>query len=304
MSVPSNATQDKVVLHVEDSDDFASLVHALLEASNFSVHRTSTLQEGERAAAGGTFACAFVDLDLPDAGGLEAIIAMRAASPSLPLVVLSGQDSATAPVKAILLGAQDWVGKHEVNTDRLSQAATLAIARQDVQAQTAWRAAHDEVTGLPNRALALEHLVRALARASRRSHNVAVYFCDLDRFKDFNDEFGHATGDAVLGAVAHRLIGAMRPGDVVARWGGDEFVIIAEGVDSDAHAITVGTRICDAVSQPIATPDAEHHTSVTIGVATTPGTIGAHDLIDLADQALLKAKSLGLGLYLSEELSP
>lgn len=304
MPASMNAAQDRVVLHVEDSDDFASLVGALLEESDFAVHRTRTLHEGERAVAEGSFACAFVDLGLPDARGLEAVTALRAASPSLPLVVLSGEEMTTAPVKAMLLGAQDWVGKHEVTSDRLKQAATLAIARQDAQAQLAWRAAHDEVTGLPNRALALEHLVRALSRASRRSANVSVLFCDLDSFKTINDEFGHAAGDAVLGAVAHRLIGAVRPGDVVSRWGGDEFVVIAEGIDSAEHATIIGQRICDAVERPVATPDAEHLTSVTIGIATTPGNIGAHELIAEADHAMLKAKSLGVRLQVSDEASP
>jgi diguanylate cyclase (GGDEF)-like protein len=300
----SDSTQDKVVLHVEDSDDFASLIDALFEDSTFSVFRASTLREGEQAAAERTFACAFVDLDLPDAGGLEAIIAMRAASPGLPLVVLSGQDATTAPVKAILLGAQDWVGKHEVNTDRLFQAATLAIARQDAQAQLVWRAAHDEVTGLPNRALALEHLVRALGRASRRSHAVAVLFCDLNGFKSLNDEHGHASGDAVLGAVAHRLIGAVRPGDVVARWGGDEFIVIAEGIDSPEHATTIGERICDAVAAPIATPAGQYATTVSVGIATTPGNIGAHELIGQSDLAMLEAKRLGIRLQVSDVPSP
>ena len=294
MPAEKNTQRDTVVLHVEDNDAFASLVHVLLEESDFAVDRMSTLRDGEIAAAAGRYACAFVDLDLPDARGLEAVSALRAASASLPLVVLSGQEADTAPVKAILLGAQDWVSKHEVTAERLRDAATLAIARQDAQAQLAWRAAHDEVTGLPNRALALEHLVRALSRATRQEAEVALLFCDLDRFKSLNDEFGHAAGDDVLAAVAHRLIGAVRPGDVVARWGGDEFLVIAEAVGSADDAAMIGERIRRAV----ATADGDHELSVTVGIATTAGATGAHELIDRADHAMLAAKRDGAGLLI------
>src|SRR4051794_25623008 len=118
--MPSATDQpDALVLHVEDSDDFAALVGALLAEAGYAVHRTANLAQAEEAAARGSFACAFVDLDLPDAGGLQAIMGMRHASPELPLIVLSGLGLDTAPVKAVLLGAQDWVRKHEVSATRL-----------------------------------------------------------------------------------------------------------------------------------------------------------------------------------------
>jgi diguanylate cyclase (GGDEF)-like protein len=291
--------QDQVVLHVEDSDDFAALVGALMEESEFEMHHTRTLAEGEQAASQASYACAFVDLELPDARGLQAVMGLRSVAPGLPLVVLSGQETSTAPVKAVLLGAQDWVGKHEVTSERLVQAVQLAIARQDTQSRAVWLAAHDDVTGLPNRALALEHLTRALGRASRRPTQVAVLFCDLDRFKTINDELGHAAGDSLLAMVAHRMITSVRPGDVVGRWGGDEFVIIAEGIEDPEQAIAIGERIRSDVNKPIALHNAEHVPVVTAGIALASGGGTAHGLIALADQAMLEAKRAGAGIHLS-----
>lgn len=289
----------RVILHVEDSDDFAALVAAQLAGHGVDVHHSRTLAEARHAADHGSFAGAFVDLDLPDAGGLEAVMGIRHAAPDLPLIVLSGREIETAPVKAVLLGAQDWVAKHEVTPERLVRTLDLAIARQDAQAREVWKAAHDDVTGLPNRTLALEHLGRALGRAHRRGERVAVLFCDLDHFKGVNDGHGHAAGDAVLAQVAHRLVATVRPGDVVARWGGDEFLVVAEAIDGDEQALAVAARIRARVAEPVAPAGVDLAVSVTLGVAVTATSVAPHELIAAADDAMLAAKRDGRGVSLA-----
>lgn len=284
------------VLHLEDDDQFASLVAAMLRDGGFEVQRTATLEAGARIASAQELTCAFVDLDLPDAHGLEAVMAMRRASPDLPLVVLTGHTSDTAPVKSILLGAQEWLSKHEVTTSRLLRATAVAVARRDLESDLMWRASHDELTGLANRGLVREHLTRALGRSCRDPAAVAVYFCDLDNLKVLNGDFGHAVGDAVLQRVAHRLVSAMRPGDVVGRWAGDEFVVVAEHIASVALAVRIGERMRRAVAQPVRAHGTVHRPGITVGICLADTADGAGDPIALADEAMLDAKRTGEGI--------
>ena len=296
MPITTSTAPPRAILHLEDSDDFAALVGSLLGGSGFAVHRAHTLHECEEAVCTEDYACAFIDLGLPDAAGLEAVMALRSTSPSLPLVVLSGHDTTAAAVKAMLLGAQDWIAKHEVTTERLSRAAHLAIARQDAQAQLAWRASHDELTSLPNRPLAVEHLSRALGRASRGPGSVGVLFGDLDNFKSLNDRLGHAAGDRALVAVGQRLIAAVRPGDTVARWGGDEFLMIADGIDDAGQCAALARRLREAVARSMAFDTGEETITMTVGIALEAGLGSANMAVDTADQAMLSAKRSGAGM--------
>jgi diguanylate cyclase (GGDEF)-like protein/PAS domain S-box-containing protein len=168
--------------------------------------------------------------------------------------------------------------------------------RKAAEADLAHSATHDSLTGLPNRALLVDRLEVALARASRGRTELALLFCDLDRFKVVNDSMGHAAGDRVLVAVAHRLSAAVRPGDTVARLGGDEFVVCCEGIDGPAEAEAVAQRLSRALAAPIDVDGRELYVRASIGIRTarpggareTPG-----DLLRDADSAMYQAKAAG-----------
>jgi diguanylate cyclase (GGDEF)-like protein/PAS domain S-box-containing protein len=166
--------------------------------------------------------------------------------------------------------------------------------RRRVEAAWAHRALHDPLTGLPNRAKLLDHLEKALARSSRDGTHVALLFFDVDRFKTVNDTRGHDVGDELLCQIADRIRSVLRPSDLVARLGGDEFVILFDGVESDAHALSVGRRVSVVIeSTPMALPSGELSITISAGVALShPGTPPTR-LMREADAAMYRAKELG-----------
>ncbi|MDQ1429842.1 MAG: hypothetical protein QOF40_444 [Actinomycetota bacterium] len=156
---------------------------------------------------------------------------------------------------------------------------------------------HDGLTGLANRSLVMDRLALALARTARTNGVLALLFCDLDEFKVVNDSVGHAGGDRALIEIARRFTGALRDGDTVARIGGDEFVIVCEGLHGVDHATALAAHIRDVVEQPIAFDDFEAAVSVSIGIVTVAGAEArAADpmtLLHNADAAMYRAKREG-----------
>ncbi|HEX3561789.1 MAG TPA: sensor domain-containing diguanylate cyclase, partial [Solirubrobacterales bacterium] len=146
-----------------------------------------------------------------------------------------------------------------------------AIERRRTEEQTQHEALHDPLTGLPNRNLFLDRLQHALSVAARRETSIAVLFLDLDQFKLVNDSLGHAAGDELLAAVAPRIEGALRPGDTVARFGGDEFALLAEDVGNERGATRVAERVAEALARPFILREREHFVSASVGIAIGEG---------------------------------
>lgn len=166
------------------------------------------------------------------------------------------------------------------------------------EAQIEFLAYHDALTELPNRRLAVDHLELALAYADRSETKAAVLFLDLDNFKTINDSFGHATGDALLKAVAKRLRECTRETDTISRQGGDEFLVVLANV-SDADAITgVAEKILEKIEQSFHIEGNELSTSLSIGIAVYPDDSKDIDtLLNLADTAMYHAKEAGRNAY-------
>jgi diguanylate cyclase (GGDEF)-like protein len=172
-----------------------------------------------------------------------------------------------------------------------------AIARRRSEDEIRHQALHDPLTGLPNRSLFIDRLRLALAHGSRRESSVAVLFLDFDHFKLINDSLGHATGDDLLNLVAARLDSRLRAGDTLARFGGDEFVMICDDLAGADEARTIAKNLAEVLQVPFrASGSTELTMRASIGIAISSGTdADAENLIAEADAAMYRAKEQGGG---------
>ena len=162
-------------------------------------------------------------------------------------------------------------------------------ARKDAERELRHHAAHDPLTGLPNRRLLQHRFTKVLERTRTTGRPGALLFCDLNHFKLVNDGYGHEAGDRALREIANRLTTAVRHGDTVARLGGDEFAVLAEDIAGE-DLTTLITRLESAVSRPL--PNIAVKVTTSVGtVPITPTTTDLDTLLHEADQAMYTAKN-------------
>jgi len=207
---------------------------------------------------------------------------------SLELVTRAGR---TIPVSQVLIGYLNQKGVLE-NVATVSRDIRERI---ELERRLEFQANHDSLTGLPNRTLFIDRLGVAMARSARSGRPLAVLFCDLDNFKLVNDSYGHDVGDELLQLMGARIREAVRPSDTVARFGGDEFVVLCDDLRSEHTVMALANRLAVTVRRPAEVAGTELDVSTSIGVAFHRPM--AHDrpeaLVRDADAAMYRAKALG-----------
>ena len=233
-----------------------------------------TLSPAERAAAAGDEA---VESD-------DAIAA-----------VITDQDAQTFGILSVKCPERSFSPQDFGFAQAVAHVLSGAVQRQRSEDALRHQSLHDPLVGLPNRVLLLDRVDRALKRTKRDDVYTAVIFIDLDRFKLVNDSLGHDTGDLLLQTVVPRLAGVLRENDTLARFGGDEFVVLCEDLDNSAQALYLAKRVHEAFKLPFRLGSQEHQISASIGVAVSSDKyVGRpEDLVRDADAAMYRAKAAG-----------
>ena len=213
---------------------------------------------------------------------------------AVPLVVVAdgGREFILAVLEA---GAEEVLDAACATGTALERAVLSAVTRRVADERGPERPARDDLTGLDLRARLDRELPRRLVRAGRDGTEVAVLYCDLDRFKLVNDTLGHGVGDVVLVEAAARLRSAVRSSDLVVRIGGDEFVVVVDGPDAGGVADGVADRIITSFTPPVDTDDHCLSIGISIGLAVATAGEDAVSVLGRADRALYRAKRRGRG---------
>ncbi|GJQ58252.1 MAG: diguanylate cyclase [Candidatus Scalindua sp. AMX11] len=292
------------VLLIEDSYDSAQLLREELMDTHshvFVLEHADRLSKGLEILRRGEIDVVLLDISLPDSQGLGTFTKVYRHSPDIPILVMTNLDDESFAVKAVQEGAQDYLVKGRVDSNFLVRSIRYAIERHRTlkelklaQLKMQHMAHHDRLTGLPNRQLFLDILCKSVARASRDGNMVAVLFLDLDGFKSVNDNQGHLIGDLLLQNVAGRIKGCIRESDLVARVGGDEFIIIVDSIHSVRNVTRVSQKIVEETARVFILEGQELFVTASIGISLYP-----HDSSDMetlvknADFAMYIAKRQG-----------
>src|ERR1044071_293214 len=261
-------------------------------ATPFHLHCADRLALGlEHLSAGGT-GLVLLDLSLPDSFGLETFSKVYAHSPTVPIIVLTGNDDQMLALSAVKGGAQDYLVKGRLDRELLLRSMQYSIERKRQQ-QLEHQANSDALTGLPNRNL-LHDRLRQAVYSQRSPRAIAVVFMDLDHFKFVNDSLGHSTGDKLLKGMGERLRSVLREGDTVGRVGGDEFVLILNDQSNEEVIFRAMQRITAKVAEPITVDGKELYVTCSAGISLYPQDGRDVDtLLKNADAAMYRAKEHG-----------
>jgi diguanylate cyclase (GGDEF)-like protein len=296
---------------------------------NFEIDSAYQGQEGvamvrQALLDGRPYSMAFVDMRMPPGwDGLETIERLWATDPDVQVVICSAHTDydwtevvgrlghcdkllvlrkPAEPIEVLQCAtalSRKWENDRLVRDQvgRLEEAISIRThGLEAANRQLRHLSTHDVLTGLPNRVLLDDRLTQAMAHANRDKGSFALLVCNLDRFKLINDSLGHRAGDELLQEVARRLLGVVRNVDTVARFGGDEFVLVGNSIAGPEDAMQLAARAIEVLQGPVRVAGIDVHTSPSIGIAIYPADGASIEaLLTNADAAMHSAKQRGRG---------
>ena len=281
------------VLIVEDDPEFATMLRVILTEAHVGQFDPAIVRSLEEAVAQlkkSEFDILLLDLFLPDSEGHNTFLIILDQIPDTPIVVVTGLDDRAVAIQCVREGAQDYLVKRDLDVNQLVRSLLYAIERHRTRSMLQNLSLSDELTGLLNRRGFLSLAPKHVKIAERANWELLVFFIDLDELKAINDNYGHPAGDKALRTVATVLRETFRTSDVVARIGGDEFIVLAINA-SDASIDTITARLQENVER-CNHNGTQYRVSISYGVARFSPQEQAtlHEMIAQADRALYANK--------------
>jgi two-component system cell cycle response regulator len=289
------------VLVVDDSRLIRLLVGRYLRASGYIVEEAGNGTEAVGRLEQGHYDVVITDLWMPELDGFGVLTAVKRIAPTTEVIILTGTHDMNSAIRALRLGAHDYLTKPPTNADEVLLTVQRAVEKKRLQ-ETNQRlllelealSRTDTLTGVANRRCFEEALSREVARARRYGDALSVVMLDIDHFKKVNDTHGHAAGDEVLRSFAQVVAGHLRGGDAVYRWGGEEFVVLLAHADLAAGREAAGRLVTAVAAMSVRIGSTVLRITTSAGVASLlPSDKGGTAFVARADAALYTAKKRG-----------
>ena len=276
----------------EISEEIARLLHHV-EREDFQPTCVLSIEDGIEKLSHQAFDAAVVQLDAAGEN-CDQLRHLKDLAPMLPVVILCANEARDEAIATLDDGAEDYVEEGHLSGEVLARSIQYAMTRVDTAAKLAFLSRADPLTGLVNRSVFRERTEQAMARAERTGNPGALLLIDLDSFQSINETYGNATGDLLLQHVGAQLQSIVRPYDVVARLGGDDFALLFEDVANAHDARSITERVLAAIARPLDAENPEIMSTASIGAALFP-TNGSDpsSLLRNASFALDRAKREG-----------
>ena len=294
------------ILFIEDSEDDVTLLVRFLKQGGYSFDfaRVETLEMLRASIDENRWDVIIADYVLPRLSGLEALHFIKQRDPDIPFIIVSGAIGEDIAAEAMKAGAHDYILKNNLTRlipaiDREIKEAKIRRSNRKAEAQLLYKAFYDSLTGLPNRILFQDKIAEALNTVQYvKDFSFGVMLMGIDRFKAVNESFGHEFGDKLLSEFTHRIEKCISDGAVFARFGSDEFAVLAKSSDSYQDMIHLSECIKASLNDPFLIHNQELYLSVSIGITIYQKFYQApEEMLRDAGAAMYTAKNMGRSRY-------